>query len=271
MSYNELEISNEDARPIYLYGFTLGAATWRYTSSDEDVIAGGYTWRPSAISDDGVKLTGEAATDNLSITAPSSIAPAQMFLGTPPSQSVMVRIYHMHEGDAEMALCYVGEIIQVNTPQPGMAVITCDTIGASMARDGLRLGWQRNCPYALYDEITCKADKSLRALNLVITDTEGNAVQFSGMDAVPNGALNGGYIEWEHPIQGTEYRGIETQVGNVVTMFGLADGLYYGLKVKAYPGCNRTTSDCVKFNNLDNYGGVPDMPGKSPFDGDPVF
>jgi hypothetical protein len=55
-------------------------------------------------------------------------------------------------------------------------------------------------------------------------------------------------------------------------MFGLADGLYYGLAVNAYPGCNRTTTECVdKFDNLDNYGGVPDLPGKSPFDGDPVF
>lgn len=272
MSYDSIERSNEDGRPIYLYSFTLGSATWRYTSSDQQVVQGGYKWSPVAISDDGVKQTGEATTDGLNITAPSSIAPAQMFLGTPPSQAIMCRIFHMHEGDAESALCYIGEVTQVNLPQPGTAIITCDTIGASMQRDGLRLGWQRSCPYALYDEITCKADKALHALDLTIIEVVGNAVKFDGIGGAADGAFNGGYIEWEHPVQGIEFRGIEAQVGTTVTMFGLADGLYYGLKVKAYPGCARTVSDCEgKFNNLDNYGGVPDMPGKSPFDGDPVF
>ena len=271
MTFNTTETSTDDGRPIYLYAFSLGAATWRYTSSDADVTVNGFNWAALPISDDGVKLTGEATTDGLSITAPSTIAPVQMFIGTPPSGVFMVRIFHYHEGDTDAVLGYIGEILQVGQPEPGSAVISCDTISASMQRDGLRLGWQRTCPYALYD-MNCKADKTVHEMAARVFEVAGNKVTFQGMDALADGVLNGGFIEWTHPTRGIEYRGIEEQVGAVCTMFGLADGLYYGLAVKAYPGCARTVSDCTnKFNNLPNYGGVPDMPGKSPFDGDPVF
>lgn len=272
MSFNTIEISNDTGRPIFLYSFTLGSATWRYTSSDADVLLGGYKWIAVPISDDGVKLTGEAQTDALTITAPSTIAPVQMFIGTPPSQSIMVGIYHYHEGDTEAVLGYMGELIQVGQPQPGRATLTVDAIAASMQRDGLRLGWQRTCPYALYDSLTCKADKASKAITCKVFEITGNNVTMQGIDGLADDVLAGGFIEWTHPTRGTEYRGIESQKGNVVGMFGLADGLYYGLEVKAYPGCDRTVSTCTtKFNNLGNYGGIPDMPGKSPFDGDPVF
>lgn len=272
MTFNTVETSNDEGRPIYLYAFTLGAATWRYTSSDADVNLNGYRWRAEPISDNGVKLTGDAVTDNLEITASSSIAPAQMFIGTPPSQAIMVSIFHYHEGDTDAVLGYVGEVLQVNQPEPGTAILICDTISASMKRDGLRLGWQRNCPYALYDDLTCRASKAAHAINAVVYDVTDNVVAFTGMDSVADGTLDGGFIEWEHPSRGTEFRAIEKQIGSTCEMFGLADGLYYGLTVKVYPGCARTTADCTdKFDNLDNYGGVPDLPGKSPFDGDPVF
>jgi hypothetical protein len=42
--------------------------------------------------------------------------------------------------------------------------------------------------------------------------------------------------------------------------------------VAAYPGCPRTIAVCdARFANHLRYGGVPHLPGKSPFDGDPVF
>lgn len=272
MSFDNIEIGNDEGRPIFLYAFTLGAATWRYTSSDADVNVNGYRWVAQPISDNGVKLTGDANSDAFEITAPSTIAPAQMFIGTPPSQAIMVAVYHYHEEDNEAVLGYVGEVMQVNQPEPGKAIITCDTISASMQRDGLRLAWQRNCPYAVYDQLTCKLDKVRFAIDATVFDIAGNTVSFTGMDELADGVLDGGLIEWEHPARGTEYRAIETQIGNTCRMFGLADGLYYGLAVKAYPGCPRTTDACLnKFNNLDNYGGVPDIPGKSPFDGDRVF
>ena len=272
MSFTATEVSDDEGRPIAMYAFTLGAATWRYTSSDNDVVMAGYKWTASAISDEGLSLTGEAATDTMNITCPSSIAPVQLMIGTPPSQSMMLSIYHYHEGGDEMVLSYIGELLQVDFPQPGVARFAVDTLSVSLQRDGLRLGYQRSCPYALYDAGTCNADKTAHKIVGEITESTINTITVSTMFETPNGLFDGGFIEWDHPQRGREYRGIETQVAGLLTLFGLADGLYYGLQVTAYHGCDRRASTCSsKFNNLDNYGGVPDMPGKSPFDGDPVF
>jgi uncharacterized phage protein (TIGR02218 family) len=271
MTFAAIETSNDDGRPIYLYSFTLGAANWRYTSADADINVDGYQWKAVPISDDGVKITGDAATDNLTITTPNTIAPVQMFFGAPPSQTIMVRIFHYHEGDTQSVLGYMGELLQVNQPQPGTATIICGTISASMQRDGLRLAWQRNCPYALYDELNCKVSKAAFGQQVVVADVVGSTAYFQGMTG-EDGKFDGGFIQWEHPSRGTEYLAIEQQIGTACAMFGVTDGLYYGLQVTAYPGCKRTLGDCKdKFNNLDNFGGVPDLPGKSPFDGDPVF
>lgn len=272
MSFSEIEISNDDGRPISLYAWSLGAATWRYTSSDADVVLAGYRWKAVPISDDGVKLTGEANTETLTITAPNTIAPVQMYIGTPPSQPMILSIFHYHEGDTDAILNYQGEVQQVGQPTPGTAIIYINTLSASMQRDGLRLGFQRTCPFALYDPRTCKADPEAHAVELRVFEVVDNTVTLQGMEDIDDGFFNGGFLQWSHPTRGLEYRGIELQVGAQCTMFGLADGLYYGLTVKAYPGCDRLTKTCAdKFNNLPNYGGVPDMPGTSPFDGNPVF
>lgn len=272
MTFDTIETSNDEGRPVYLYAFTLGAATWRYTSSDADILLNGFKWKAVAISDDGVKISGDASTDSLTITAPSNIAPVQLFSGTPPSSSIMVAIYHFHEGDNQAVLGYMGELLQVDFPQPGTATMSIDTLSVTMQRDGLRLGWQRTCPYALYDAGTCNLDKTPFAVPAQILETSPNTITVRGLEAIADGVMNGGFIEWTHPQRGTEFRGIETQVGQLLTMFGLADGLYYGLEIKVYPGCDRRADTCLnKFNNLDNFGGVPDMPGKSPFDGDPVY
>lgn len=272
MSFNDVENSNHGGRPVYMYSFTLGDTVWRYSSGDEDITASGHTWTAIAISDDGINLTGEAATDALKIRCPSDIGPVQVFIGTPPSVTIMVNVWHLHEGDGEVVLCYAGELGDVDFPFPGESTLTCHTLGATMQRDGLRFGWQRSCPYAVYDEMSCRVDKRAFGLNGLIKTAVSGVVTADGFGDKPNGYLSGGFIEWDHPIRGREYRGIEEHVGDTITMFGLSDGLYPGLIVTAYPGCNRTSSTCAnRFNNLLNYGGIPHMPGKSPFDGDPVF
>ncbi|MGP1665642.1 MAG: phage BR0599 family protein, partial [Rhodanobacter sp.] len=69
-----------------------------------------------------------------------------------------------------------------------------------------------------------------------------------------------------------ERRGIDEHLGKQLRLLGKSDGLLEGMDVKAYPGCQRTSAVCAaKYNNLLNYGGYPHLPGKSPFDGDPLY
>lgn len=272
MSFDIIEVSNEWGRLIQLYEFQLGTTIWRYCTGPVDRIAGGHRYTSCPISDDGIKQKGDASSDTMNVTVPSDIGVAQVFIGTPPSAPMYLRIKRTHEGDNQVLMAYAGEITQVNFPTPGMAKMVVLPLSATMNREGLRLGWQRTCPYALYDPMTCRVNKADFATDAVIISAQGDVVQALAFGDLPNGRLDGGYLEWDHPVRGKEMRGIVEHVGDSVRMFGLADGLYYGLAVKAYPGCNLTSSACHNvFNNLNNYGGFPHMPGKSPFDGNPVF
>jgi hypothetical protein len=281
MAFADLESSTEGGRPVALYEFTMGSTVWRYTSADEDLVVGGQTYVRAAIQDDGVKQSGEAIADALQIQGPVTLGPAQVFMSGAPSQPILVSIRWMHEGDSEVRVVYTGEISQINYPMPGQARITCETLASSMRREGLRLAWQRTCPYSLYDPLTCRVNKSAWGVTFTVRGISGRTVYVTFASSKPAGYYNGGFVEWQHPTRGIEYLGIDREgdtsgfvgplPGDPLEMDGLPNNLYVGSTGIAYPGCNFTPERCQFFGNYDNYGGFPLMPGKSPFDGDPVF
>lgn len=272
MSYDAYESSIESGRPLYLYQFTLGATIWRYTSADSPVQANGFVWNPVAISDDGIAQSGEPSSDSLTITAPFNVGPAEMFVGAPPSRPIQVAILHKHEDDPQAIVCYSGEVSQVDYGAPGVVQIICITTSATMQRDGLRLGWQRMCPYALYDPRTCKVNKAAYATQAEIAVVHGDGhVTLSNDGGRAHPAFAGGFMEWTDPVRGLTTVMIEDHNGTLFRMFGSTALMTVGLQVTLYPGCARTTDACASFENSLNYGGCAYMPGKSPFDGTPVF
>lgn len=283
MAFNDIETSAEYGRPIAFYEFTLGATVWRYTSAEEDLTIGPNLWRRAPISDDGVRQTGEVANDALSIDGPSWIAPGQMFMSSAPSRAVQVTVYEKHDQDPEMVVRYVGEVAQVNYPTPGRCRVMCESLASTMRRQGLRLGWQRSCPYALYDPVTCRVDKALWAYPFTVLNISdfNVTIEVSGspglaLAAAGSNYLNNGFFEWDHPIRGVETVAIEAHVfsggsTHVLTAFGEPGELFIGATGTAYRGCAFTPEACQSFNNYDNYGGHPDLPGRSIFDGNPTF
>lgn len=281
MAYDTLENSLDAGRPISFYEFTFGSTTWRYTSADQDLTVSGFLWTRAAISDEGVKQTGESSTDAMQLTAPAWIGPSQVFMGGSPSQPIMLSIRAKHEGDAEVRVVYTGEISQINFPIPGSCRIICETTSASMQREGLRLGWQRSCPYTLYDEITCKVDKSLWGVAFTVTSIGGLGVGVTLATAKTYDYFNLGVMEWNHPTRGVERLQLDSWIValpppppslNVVFLLNdLPGDLHIGATGIAYPGCNFTPASCTGFSNFENYGGYVLIPGKSPFDGNPVF
>lgn len=273
MSYEAFESSIESGRPVCFYEFTFGSTVWRYTSAEEAITVNGHVWQPAAITDDGIRQTGEISNDAMTITAPAWVGPGQLFMSGTPSRGVQVSVYEYQDADPdrEVVAIYVGEISQVNYPLPGSCRITAETLMASLEREGLLLAWQRSCPYAVYDPVTCKLEKAPwgRAFTVLTFDGQVATVEFAV--SVADGYLNDGFLEWNHPFRGVELLPIESQVGNVITLFTPSADLIPGATGVAYPGCNLSPAACQAFGNYDNYGGHPDLPGKSPFDGDPVF
>ncbi len=280
-------------RDTQLYEFALGSKVWRYTSNATNVIdADSNVWEAVSITDDGVKQSGESTSDALTITTSSDTIPARLFMFSPPSKAIEVSIYRasFNEKAATSWLegidstvdshvlpvvnkraIYIGEISQCSFPEPGNATFTCETLSASMRREGLRLPWQKQCPYLVYDEATCKVGKAEHAVTFTVEALNGGVVTVIGV--IPNyGVFSGGLIEYNHPIKGEEVTTIQGASSREFVLFGFNTDLVPGMTFTAYPGCDGSPVVCQQvFGNYPNYGGFENLPGKSPFDGDPVF
>lgn len=274
MAYNQLEASTYLGRPSLLYQFSIDNKIWYRTGADSDISAGGNLYKAIGIEDDGVNQTGEVQTDGMTIRMPITEDLISLFVNTPPVNDVVVKRFRKHENDDEMACNYVGFINNVNFTNPGVAEITCMTLSPTMKRNGLRLTYQRGCPYALYDQATCKVNKEAHKLTTkVVTADAGTISVLADLSAFGDNYFTAGFIEWiDRRTGGPNRRAIKLHIGNTITLLGRSDGVAQGDDINLYPGCSRVTEVCdKKFNNLLNYGGIPHMPGKSPFSGDPIF
>ncbi|SDY64994.1 phage conserved hypothetical protein BR0599 [Lysobacter sp. yr284] len=271
MSFDQYERSTAAGNPRRLYEFVRGGQRWRYTGGDRDFQLDTQTYRAVAISDDGIRQSGHVASDVLTITAPGDFDVARLYRGLPPSTEVAVFVRDIHEGDSEARVAWVGRVAGVNRPKLETSEIRCQSLDAALGQPGLRLAWTRGCPYTLYDR-NCRVNPEAHRVPATLATVAGNVVTAGAFGLLPDGWLAGGFLAWDLGEAGIERRGIRFHEGERLILLGAGDGLRVGQALVAYPGCARTIAIChSKFANAPNYGGVPGLPGKSPFDGTPVF
>lgn len=275
MTFLTYETSIGDGEPVFLYEFNRGGGLFRYTSCNKDVTtAGPITWTAIPIKDDGIPQSGNADEDFMTVTLPSTSDVPSLFSQTPPSQqmTLTIKAFHTSDPDLQVITIWIGTVSSCNIGPIGTAKLKCRTLDASFENDGVTVPWSRGCPYALYDPNTCKANKDDFVVNVTLAAVGSNVLTSGDFTAYPSPRFMGGFITWENTDGSTETRGIIVHDGNTATIMGYANGLVVGQTIKAYPGCLHTTLDCdTFFNDLPNYGGYPMMPGRSPFDGDPVY
>jgi uncharacterized phage protein (TIGR02218 family) len=271
MNYTEQELSLHDGQPVRLYLFERAAAArWAYTNADRAITQSGIEYRALPIGDDGIRLSGEASADQLIVTLPDDLDLVRLYRGIAPSDDIWLTIRDTHAGlpDAidSTAVVWVGNVRACRRPEPGKAELVCNALSASMGKEGLRLSYERACPLSLYD-LNCRAPLSAYRTEAVIAAMDGASVEIGLLAPI----YAGGIIEWTEGLA-VERRGIEAQAGDVLTLLGGTAGISTGQRVALYPGCDQTAATCkARFDNLANFGGFRHMPGKSPFDGDPIY
>lgn len=272
MSFSEFETSLQNGQPVRLYQFQRGPIKWGYNNTDRNISHQGITFRSilGGVSDDGIRQTGDAQADILTLTLAASTDIAQMYRQLAPSQSVSVTVFDLHQGTDGFLVVWMGTVVGVKFHDETTANIQCQTLSASLERTGLRKTWSRSCPHQLYDQ-SCRAERASFRVDGLIDRMDAVSIGFANAAAKPNHWFSGGYVEWTGQF-GLEQRGIEAHTGDLLTLYGGTYGLAVDQELAIYAGCDRSFLTCqIKFNNSINYGGAPHMPGKSPFDGTPVF
>lgn len=270
MSYDTLERSAADGRPIEIFAFARGSLAWRYTSADRDLTVETQAYRAAVIKRPKIQQGTEVARSVLTLTVPRTLDVLDQFRVVPPSDEVTVTIRSFHFGDIEIATIWQGVILGV-TLNDDEATIQLEPRSNGLRKMGLRRQYQRQCPFVLYGADCTLARETFKVTGTV-SSLSGVVVHVPEADAPADGYFNGGYIEWLVAVGVYERRFIASHVGDTLNLDVQTVGLAAGQQVFIYPGCDHAVDTCnTKFSNVLNYGGMPFIPLKNPFGSDPVY
>lgn len=271
MTFEADEISNSGGKPIMLFEFQRDATIWRYAAADRDVVVGANTYLESALLNGTITQSGDTTQDELTISAPLDLPLASAFANVPPSGSILVRVRRVHVGDADAPIVWVGTLDRVKATGDATAELVCRNSLSTLKRGGLRLAWTRGCGHMLYDNL-CKVNRlSFRQTGTIVDVLNGSQIAVTAFNAF-SPQMTGGYVEFTLPGGFTERRTIGLHNAETLTIVGGTSGMAIGMSIFGFFGCDRSSEVCeTVFANGDNYGGFKHIPGKSPFDGTPVF
>lgn len=257
---------------VEIYTITYDFNRWWYTSGDEDVPAVGFTYRAVPISRSEVEINSDESTGSFSATFPLDSEFLELFRVSPPSGLVTLLCERFDPNNpSDREIIFKGRIVNV-TRNETQAELACESSSQAINRMGLRRRYQYGCPHMLYGG-ECRVDREQ-----FVTIGPGSNITASSVDMIavagkPDNYFAGGYIEYTHSSLGTTERiAVSASSGPTLSLFSFPIGLVSGDEVRAYAGCNRTIATCnEKFNNSENYGGMPFIPSKNPFGSDPLF
>lgn len=267
MGFINREKSDFDGKPMEMYRFVMGEQIWLFTSSDHEIDVVDDTYKPTFISRGKIVRTGDIRKSSLDITVAADNPVALLYRNPWLIKNMLVTIFRRHYEDSESSVIWLGRIVTCKWSD-GKAVLASDSIFTLYGRAGLRRVFQVGCPHILYKtgRGECNVDKDAFLFEGVTSGVDGNILTVSGASAHPDGYFTGGSCK-----AGDNEMMIAGHSGSTITLLDALEGLVSGQNVQLWPGCDRTTFTCINtFNNIPNYGGMPDLPYKNPFSGDAI-
>jgi len=248
-----------------LYRFAYAAQTFTYTDHHWPYVHNNETYEPVYITRNRLNVTESMARSSMKVTIARDAGLVALYNQQPPSDMIEVQVFQHDDGN--VGIVYVGRVLSVSR-SGSLAELTCEPIYTSLKNGGLRRRYQRLCPYALYDS-ECRVSANQFKTSTTVDSVGSNTVSASAFSGQSDGWYTGGYVEvGAQP----ERRSVVGHSGDTLQLTAPLQDAQAGDAIDAYAGCDHTRSTCQnKFNNLDNFGGLPWIPRKNPFGNDPIF
>ena len=248
--------------PVELYTFQRGTKVWRYTSADSSQTVSGITFTPARIKRAAVEQKKDTPGQEFTVSIPIETPFAQDLIAA-SGQPVVVTLQRNQASGTPISPVLMGQMTKVKFSEDDaeLTVATGERLFQTLIPRTLI---QRTCPWALYST-SCGVDKTSFATVATIssiTPFNGGYVLTIDVDA-PDGYWTNGIVKLD---AGGAPLFIATHTGFNLTIWGdQPSELAVAGGVTVYAGCDKNRSTCVsKFNNLDNFGGFPDLPAKDP-------
>jgi len=255
-----LEAATGD-RPVYLYEFLEDAAgtatTYRFTSSDVDIVWSGETWAARPFSHDDLREAVQGDADTLKVKSWRFTGnPLNSYFPFPPQRTLRVTVREWRQGLTSAKVLFAGLVREVQLDGRAMTA-TCETLLADVDRRGPHFRVQAKCQYVFGDAKTCRFDVTTVQHTGTITAISGKLITVSGLTGAANYWAKG-YARVVNTIGQVELRTIVASAGGTITIMHRWDRVTVGASVLVVPGCDLLPATCKdKWNNFVNYGGFP--------------
>jgi hypothetical protein len=260
MTYNDYDISANEAKPIELYDIYDSDGThYRKHTGDADIIYMGQIYSKGIVDRTEIIIGGEIADDNtVTITLERGDTLAARFIPAPIDGLVFVNIYRQYE-DTYSKL-WSGYLTFAKYDENVVPSLIFENILSSFVRMGHRRRCSRLCNHALY-KTGCNVNQELYKVTGTISNISGLVITSSAFATESGGYWVGGKIR-----VGNAYRLIKAHTTNTITIDRLFADVEIGNSHTTYAGCGHTPTLCLnKFGNKINFGGNEFLPYENPF------
>lgn len=273
MALNDYETSPDRGEPVELYKIVYGdGAMLTYTDAEAEITHDSIVYTPHPISREKIEAKGRLDDGELTVEVPITSPLADLFRVSPPSRVVHIEIRQGHVADPanpsswdlgeNFPVAFSGRILEARRSAITCS-LTCELIGASLRRPGLRRHYQWACPHVLYGP-RCKANLFAATQAVTVNSVDGNKVQIgAGAPSAANWRnYIGGYLKWTGE-EGVEQLSIirVDAATNTATLAGIPRFLEALQDAEIILGCPHTFQGCVTLhNNANNFGGFPWIP-----------
>ena len=263
MSYETAVNTEQQSNPIDLFYFVFSNANatttaYAYTDADRDIDSNGIIYQRAVIKRDKFEKTDNAKKTRLQIKASQDLEVAQLFTNASPSGRMGVIIRQLEDNDGGVATLFRGTLVSVKFKKRE-ATLICESGQIELLRQGLQRKYGASCPWVLYGP-ECGVDRSANSQAVTLipgADVRTYSINYSGTDA---NYFAGGILD----VGGTRYLILSHNGTEIVLDQTPPEVITEGV---AFAGCLKSANVCNnKFNNLENFGGFPFVPDKSPFE-----
>ena len=263
-SFDTLESSSEQSRPVELFKLVLGSLEFFYTSSDQDWTIDSDTYTRESITRGTLGQGAEDRNRVVDITVPESNVFVKFFFGIPPGDVGSVSIFRLQRDASPLTtiLQYKGTVSGVKFPGGGVAQIQTRSVEGTVNKTIPRYNFGGPCQHVLYSD-QCGVDPDVQKVTGTVNSVAGNNLDVPITTLFAAQRFAGGFCQLE---SGGDFRLITASNSGTITLRKPFKTDITGQSLTLWPGCDHTyEGGCKIYSNQRRFGGFPWVPNKNIF------
>lgn len=264
MTYIDDEKSVHDAEPVELYEFVGSATTYRLTSHVEDYTFMSNLYTAIPLERTVIKSNANLGRLELTVSMPVSQTLAQDYAFNVAPRDLELTVWRVHPFTGNNAKIWQGKVVAISVAGRGAKFLIPSVLSSGVESSLPNRFYQAQCNHR-FGDTRCTIDLANHRYNTTVIALNPDDITIGIANAIPGpaGWATGGELI---RITDGERRLVMESEGKTLKVNWPFRTLNITDVVQVVRGCDRSLRTChVDFDNTDNYGGFPYVPGRNIF------